>query len=134
MPAADREATRSAASRVGFVDTRPSPPTRPYSPTQPGPPPVPREISEALSSRRVLKLSYTDRAGAVTERLVEPLGFLGAEQWYLVGWCRLRTGVRGFRLDRISEVVALPEQVPARSVDLPGILAAEWPVTGLEVP
>jgi predicted DNA-binding transcriptional regulator YafY len=83
------------------------------------PPPVPRVIADALSARRVLLLDYADRVGATTRRLVEPLGYLGGggEQWYLVGWCRLRDAARVFRLDRIRSVRATDETPPAREFD-----------------
>jgi predicted DNA-binding transcriptional regulator YafY len=56
-----------------------------------------------MVSGRILHLTYTDRAGAVTTRDVEPLGLLwGPRGWYLAGWCRLRSAVRGFQLDRIA--------------------------------
>jgi predicted DNA-binding transcriptional regulator YafY len=82
---------------------------------------VPQAIQRALTGRRVLRLEYADAAGAVTARDVEPLGFLGAERWYLIGWCRLRDGVRGFRLDRIRAVEVLPETAPQREIDLTAV-------------
>jgi WYL domain len=82
---------------------------------------VPQAIQRALTRRRVLRLEYGDAAGAVTARDVEPLGFLGADRWYLIGWCRLRDGVRGFRLDRIRAVQVLGEHAPPREVDLTGV-------------
>ena len=48
-------------------------------------------------------------------RLVEPLGFVGSERdWYLVGWCRLRGGVRVFRLDRIRTIEVTAERSSTR--------------------
>jgi predicted DNA-binding transcriptional regulator YafY len=79
---------------------------------------VPLAIQRALTQRRVLRLEYADAAEAVTTRDVEPLGFLGGRSWYLIGWCRLRDGVRGFRLDRIRGVQMLAEAAPERDVDL----------------
>ena len=81
-------------------------------------PEVPRAVQRALRAGRVLRLEYADSAGASTLREVEPLGFLGGEHWYLVAWCRLRQGVRGFRLDRIATATVLDEQAPERDVDL----------------
>jgi len=60
-------------------------------------------IVEAMVSGRVLHITYADRAGTVTSRDVEPLGLLwGPAGWYLAAWCRLRSAVRGFQLDRIT--------------------------------
>jgi predicted DNA-binding transcriptional regulator YafY len=110
MPARERAAAEVAARVQLVVPSEESPH-------------VPRVIQEALTSRHVLHLAYADRNGAVTERLVEPLGFLVGEQWYLIGWCRLRRAVRGFRLDHIRAVRALDERVPARAIDLAEINA-----------
>jgi len=82
---------------------------------------VPLAVQRALRDRRVLWLEYADAAGVVTAREVEPVGFLGGDQWYLVGWCRLRDGVRGFRLDRIRQVRVLAEVAPLREIDLTAV-------------
>jgi predicted DNA-binding transcriptional regulator YafY len=78
--------------------------------------PVLRAVEQAVLERWVLCLEYHDKHGHPTvARLVEPLGFVGAERdWYLVGWCRLRGGVRTFRLNRISTVEVTAERAPAR--------------------
>jgi len=76
-------------------------------------PSVPRLLADALSARRVLRIGYQDRAGAVTLREIEPLGYVGIDtRWYLVAWCRRRDAMRVFRIDRISSVTVLAE-VPA---------------------
>ncbi|RDI59054.1 helix-turn-helix transcriptional regulator [Nocardia pseudobrasiliensis] len=60
-------------------------------------------VNEAIVERRVIRMSYADRFGVVTERCVEPMALMcGGEGWYLVGWCRLRGDARVFRLDRIT--------------------------------
>ncbi|MDI5970898.1 WYL domain-containing protein [Streptomyces sp. SL13] len=72
-------------------------------------------IGDALVAGRVLRLAYTDRAGAVTTRDVEPLGLLwGPHGWYLAGWCRLRSAVRGFQLDRIASAELSDERAAPR--------------------
>jgi predicted DNA-binding transcriptional regulator YafY len=72
-------------------------------------------IVEALLSGRVLHLSYTDRRGAVTTRDVEPLGLLwGPNGWYLAAWCRLRSAIRGFQLDRITSLELSGERAAPR--------------------
>ncbi|GAB3560841.1 helix-turn-helix transcriptional regulator [Spelaeicoccus albus] len=77
-------------------------------------PPASEAFATALSSGSVLRLVYRDRAGQSTERDVEPLGYIGKEShWYLIGWCRLRNGVRAFRWDRIASASATGER-PAR--------------------
>ncbi|MGW7005937.1 helix-turn-helix transcriptional regulator [Streptomyces sp. NPDC054933] len=106
MPERERAAAGEFAARVQLLV--------PPSPS----PEVPRVLREALSARRVLRLVYADARGETTERLVEPLGFLGGEQWYLIAWCRLRGAVRGFRLDRVQEAHQLDETAPPRLIDL----------------
>ena len=80
-------------------------------------------IEDGLAAGRVLSVSYTDSAGAHTQREVEPLGLLwGPHGWYLAGWCRLRRGVRGFALDRVAAARLTDETVPDRRA----ALAAEF--------
>jgi predicted DNA-binding transcriptional regulator YafY len=70
----------------------------------------------ALADRRLLEIDYVDRAGAGTNRLVEPAGLLAVDtHWYLAAWCRLRTGYRAFRLDRIRLATPLLETAPDRA-------------------
>ena len=90
------------------------------------PAPMPRLVADALQPRRVLRIGYADRAGAVTEREIEPLGYVGspAAHWYLMAWCRLRDGLRAFRTDRITGVtvtaeVAPPRQLRREDLDIP---------------
>ena len=103
MRADDAAAARALAARVHLIDGLP-----PAAP-------MPRLITDALSSGRLLRILYADRDGAATDREVEPLGYIGgADHWYLVGWCRLREGVRAFRTDRIVRVTASAEIPPPR--------------------
>ncbi|GGN56960.1 transcriptional regulator [Streptomyces albiflavescens] len=111
MPGHERAAAADLAGRVRLLVPA-SAERRPSVPTVPGP------VCEALTAGRTLRLEYADVAGAVTGRTVEPLGFLGGhDHWYLLAWCRLRSGARCFRLDRIREAVMLDERAPRRSVD-----------------
>lgn len=79
---------------------------------------VPKAVQRALRDRRVLRLEYVGADGTVTTREIEPIGFVGSDRWYLVAWCRLRAGVRGFRLDRVRSVEVLAETAPQRDIDL----------------
>jgi predicted DNA-binding transcriptional regulator YafY len=81
------------------------------------PAPVPRLVADAFHPRRVLRIGYADRAGAITRRDVEPLGYVGsAAHWYLMAWCRLRDGLRAFRTDRITTVSVTAEVPPPRQL------------------
>lgn len=80
---------------------------------------VARAIEQGVAQRRVLSLDYVDGEGRRTAgRLVEPHGLTGAgEHWYLLGWCRLRDGGRGFRLDRIEAAHVTAEPAPERALE-----------------
>lgn len=59
---------------------------------------------DALRDRVLVALAYGDDDQS---RLVEPYTTLQARgAWYLVGWCRTKEAVRGFRTDRIRSLTA----------------------------
>ncbi len=66
---------------------------------------------KAVVNRCCLAIHYnTGARGDITERVIEPLGLVYyARRWHLIGWCRLRGGVRDFRLDRIDALKATGE-------------------------
>jgi predicted DNA-binding transcriptional regulator YafY len=113
MQADDAHAARELAERVHLI-------------RKDGPGPrMPRLVADALSARRVLRISYGDREGAATVREIEPLGYVGSPtHWYLVAWCRLRLAVRAFRTDRIGSVsitaeVPAPRRLRREDLDIP---------------
>lgn len=61
-------------------------------------------LQDAIFAKEVISIEYSSPyREASTRRDVEPLGLLlMGYQWYLAGWCRLRSDYRQFRLDRIS--------------------------------
>ncbi|MFD5599052.1 helix-turn-helix transcriptional regulator [Leucobacter sp. NPDC058333] len=60
-------------------------------------------LEEAMSEQRVVRLRYTSGDGVTTTRDVEPVMFASTNgQWYLVGWCRLRTAIRWFAVTRVE--------------------------------
>ncbi len=72
----------------------------------------------AVISRRVLEITYRDKSGEVSIRMVEPVAVLGVKpHWYLWGWCRLRQAPRSFRLDRITDAVMTDEVMTERGLD-----------------
>ncbi len=75
-----------------------------------------------MQSRHKLCIAYRDGSGAASERTVRPLGcFYWGKVWTLSAWCELRGDFRGFRVDRIETLEALPE----RFRDEPGKTLAE---------
>lgn len=74
-------------------------------------PPTPRTIKsaleEAMSEQQVVRIRYTSRDGDTTTRDVEPVTFAARNgQWYLIGWCRLRSEMRWFLVPRIEHATA----------------------------
>jgi predicted DNA-binding transcriptional regulator YafY len=109
MSARDAAAAADLAERVRFIEHELARPK-----------PVPAIIEDSLVRRRVLRICYRDKEGAVSEREVEPLMFLsGPRGWYLFGWCRLRADVRAFRVDRIEAATDTGEPALAREYVLP---------------
>lgn len=105
MQGSDADHARDLAARVHLLGPRTDRP------------PVPSLIADALSARRVLRIGYQDRGGAVTSRELEPLGYVGTPtNWYLIGWCRLRDGIRAFRTDRITSSVITAETPEPRAL------------------
>ncbi|MGI5201502.1 helix-turn-helix transcriptional regulator [Spirillospora sp. CA-108201] len=80
--------------------------------------PVHDALAEAVRGRRVVRLAYTDQAGARSFRDVEAHGLVVAPYGeYLVGWCRMRDGPRMFRLDRIGAAVLSGRGAQVRELD-----------------
>jgi predicted DNA-binding transcriptional regulator YafY len=105
MSAADGDAARDLAQRIRVL----------VPATSDAAASVPAVVEEAVAARRVVRLTYVDRAGAATERDVEPAAYVaGARGWSLIGWCRLREEARAFRVDRITRAALLGETAPPR--------------------
>jgi predicted DNA-binding transcriptional regulator YafY len=68
-------------------------------------------LQDAIAERRVVHLRYHSRSrDEATERDVEPVRLhYNDGVWYVTGYCRLRTGSRDFRLERIEELAVLDE-------------------------
>jgi predicted DNA-binding transcriptional regulator YafY len=103
----DADGTRELAARVRLF--------RRDDDDAPRPPGV---VEHAIVQRRVVELEYVDKSGTPTTRVVEPVAVLGVRpNWYLWGWCRLRSAPRAFRLDRIRGAVMTDESAPDRGLD-----------------
>ena len=73
-------------------------------------------VQQAVATRRLVRITYRNRSKRVTtEREVEPLGVVYyADNWHMLGFCRLRQGIRDFRADCIEQIALLDEQFPVR--------------------
>jgi predicted DNA-binding transcriptional regulator YafY len=90
-------------------------------------------IWQAVRDNLVLRIRYTDVAGAETEREVEPQQIvMGSDGSYLTAWCHLRQEDRVFRMDRITRAERMPTLPrPERDVrelarDCPDTKLAAW--------
>lgn len=68
-------------------------------------------LQHALTAFLRVRIDYRAASGALTQRTIEPFALLMStgENWLLVGWCRLRSAYRIFRLDRIEQLTVLAE-------------------------
>lgn len=60
-------------------------------------------LEQAMAEQRVVRIRYVAGDGAASTRDVEPIMFgSSGGRWYLIGWCRLREGIRWFLVDRVE--------------------------------
>lgn len=105
MSADDLQATRAMAERV----------RRYVRPDSRDAPQVPMQVQRAIAEQLVVAIDYLDRHSVATRREVEPVGVVSLDDdWYLVGWCRLRDDARTFRLDRVHGAELTGETAPVR--------------------
>lgn len=78
-------------------------------------------LEEAMAEQRVIRLRYISREGITTTRDVEPVLFASTnDQWYLVGWCRLRDAMRWFTVSRIERASVTKTACSGHTVDEAG--------------
>jgi predicted DNA-binding transcriptional regulator YafY len=73
-------------------------------------------VAGAAVERRPLAITYSDRNGRVTERVLQPYGVVAHQgRWYATGLDSRSSEVRSFRLDRVTRVAVQDGQfqVPA---------------------
>ena len=107
------EELENLASTSGMLVGPGTAPARPYMAV----------IRRAMRAEQTVRLRYTDKKGASTDRIVWPiaLGFFEATE-VLAGWCETRRDFRHFRLDRIVAAEVTSERYPKRR----RLLLAEW--------
>ncbi len=79
-------------------------------------------MQRAIAEQLVVAIDYLDRDSVPSRREVEPVGVVSLDDdWYMVGWCRLRDDARSFRLDRIHGAeltgLAAPVRDPERFLE-----------------
>lgn len=108
----DRERAQSLAGRVWL-----RPPQLAADDGGRADPHVLRALEQSLATQRVLAIRYLDGRGNTSSRRVEPVILAHTEgHWYLVAWCRLRTAIRWFRVDRIERADLTAETHEPRDV------------------
>ena len=66
------------------------------------------QVRECIRRKSKVQFSYLDLQQQTTQRTIWPLALISfGPVWLVAGWCELRQSFRNFRLDRISEFVAL---------------------------
>src|ERR1700712_3673628 len=59
-------------------------------------------IQQAITSRKILEIGYTNKQDEVSVRKLEPIGLIFyALSWHLIGWCHNKKDYRDFRVSRI---------------------------------
>jgi len=81
--------------------------------------PAQRTILGAIAAEQRLRLSYVDRGGAATQRIVWPIALEGD---MLAAWCETRRDYRHFRLDRMRRIQSTGTPMPERR----RVLLAGW--------
>lgn len=67
-------------------------------------------LTDASLAQQRVRLTYCTVDGEISTRNVDPYGLVFRHgYWYVSGYCHLREDMRSFRLDRVSDVVALPQ-------------------------
>lgn len=62
-------------------------------------------IQEAISSKQMLHIHYSNKASEISQREVEPIGLVFyALSWHMIAWCHLRSEYRDFKVSRISQL------------------------------
>lgn len=67
-------------------------------------------IKTAIFQKNLISFSYFGSSGSYSERTVEPMKLVfKSKDWYLYGFCRLRTDFRFFKLTRIKNLTLCEE-------------------------
>jgi predicted DNA-binding transcriptional regulator YafY len=60
-------------------------------------------IQQAIATRKVLEIEYTNLQKEISKRKAEPIGLIFyAFGWHLIGWCHLKKDYRDFKVARIQ--------------------------------
>ncbi len=72
-------------------------------------------LRQAVSDKRMVRLTYIHQDGTENSRTVEPASLvMKGSVWYLQAYCRMREDFRMFRLSRITDFTLLPDSFHPR--------------------
>ncbi|MNC46293.1 hypothetical protein D3C75_953030 [compost metagenome] len=88
-------------------------------------------LRNAIENTQALKITYTSLDGAVSQRLISPLGlFYWGGKWTVGSWCSTRAAYRDFRVDRIASIAIAQQPSPDNpALDLQAYMrhqASQW--------
>lgn len=88
-------------------------------------------IKKGIFTGRVIRFCYFGSNGESMVREAEPLLlWFKHRSWYLKAWCRVRGGMRLFRLSRMQGLELLEERFTPRDEELPEEAARQYPGSG----
>ena len=68
------------------------------------------EIQNAIISKNILQVEYTNNNAEKSQREIEPIGLtFYSNQWHLVAWCWNRNGYRDFKVNQINKLLTIDE-------------------------
>lgn len=74
-------------------------------------------IKQALIRRQIIKFKYINSSGEGSERIVEPSRLIyKAKAWYLLGYCRIKSNFRLFRISRIQDIQMSTDRFIRKSI------------------
>lgn len=80
--------------------------------------PVVETLHQAFLTTQTLHIHYCAETGATTDRVIEPhYLLLNYPIWYILAWDHLRSDVRTFRCDRITQATIEKNTFQVRSLD-----------------
>lgn len=75
-------------------------------------------LTRAVTQRKLLRITYHDRAGNRSDRTIEPYVLVyGDGMWYVYAWCTMRRQMRMFRLSRITHILPSDKTFVPREYD-----------------
>src|SRR5690606_2303358 len=75
-------------------------------------------IQKAIVNKEVLRMDYySNHSEQATTREIEPIGlFFYSAAWHMIAWCKLRSGYRDFRADRIKSLTSTGQKFDSRNL------------------